>query len=194
MSERYLEELERALRRHRVMAWRRRRFLAEARDHIACDPSAVTSFGAPDRLAQEVARAEQPRRARFLTLFLVATVVAFVVPLYGIPENTLPAAPAEGLPDHVTWKLDWAIVLYGAALVLASMACVVAWIRPRFAMWPAWLAVGSLVGSLGLATAAAVEWPVGGGIAIASVVPVAAALACLAAFATARLTSAPLRS
>ncbi len=190
MSERYLEELERALRRHRVPARRRRRFLAEAADHIACDPDAAASFGDPELLAKQVSALEQPRRIRLLSLILLGTILAFVAPLYGIPENTLPPAPPQGLPATVEWKLDWAMALYAAALLLAAVAFAVSWVRPRLARWPAWLAVGALAGSACLGTAAAVEWPVGGSTALLSVVPFAAVLVCFAAFATARLASA----
>lgn len=190
MSEPYLEELDRALRRHGVSARRRRRFLAEAQDHFACDPAAATAFGDPDRLAREVAAAGQPRRVRVLTLVLVAAILAFVVPLYGIPENTLPPAPAEGLPASIEWKLDWALMLYVAALTLAALAFGVSFVRPRLARWPAWLAVGALTSSAILGSAAAIEWPVGGSTATASVVPLAAALVCFALFVAMRLASA----
>ena len=193
MSDRYLDELEQALRRHRVPARRRRRFLAEAADHIACDPDAVTAFGDADRLAQQVAAVEQPRRIRLLSLILLGVIVAFVAPLYGIPENTLPPAPSQGLPTSVEWKLDWAFALYLAALSLAAAAVAVSWIRPRLAKWPAWLGVGALAASAALGSAAAVEWPVGGSVAVASVVPCAVALVCFAVLTTARLASAAWR-
>jgi hypothetical protein len=190
MSDRYLDELDQALRRHRVPARRRRRFLAETSDHLQCDPEAVTAFGDPESLAQQVAAMEQPRRVRVLSLFLVGTIVAFVAPLYGIPENTLPPAPPEGLPAAVEWKLDWAVALYLAALAFAAVAVAFSWIRPRLAKWPAWLAFGAMAGSAALGSAAASQWPVGGSVAVASVVPAAIALVCLAALATARLASA----
>lgn len=174
MSDRYLDELEQALRRHRVPARRRTRFLAEAADHIACNPETAATFGDPERLAQQVASMEQPRRVRLLSLVLVGTILAFVAPLYGIPENTLPPARPEGLPAAVEWKLDWAIALYLAALVFAAVALVVSWARPRLAKWPAWLAVAALAGSA----------------AAFAVVPLAVGLVSVAAFATARLASA----
>jgi hypothetical protein len=190
MSDRYLQALERALRRHRIPARRRRRFLAEAADHIACDPDAVAEFGDPELLAQQVAAVEQPWRVRLMSAVLVGAILAFVLPLYGIPENTLPPAPPQGLPASVEWKLDWAIALYLAALVLAAVAFALSWARPRLAKWPAWLAVGALAGSAALGSVAAVEWPVGGNLALASVAPAAFALVGLAALATARLASA----
>jgi hypothetical protein len=190
VSDRYLDELEHALRRRGVPARRRRRFLAEAADHIACDPDAAATFGDPELLAQQVAAMEQPSRIRLLSLILVGTTLAFVAPLYGIPENTLPPAPPQGLPEAVTWKLDWAIAFYVAALALAAVAFAVSWARPPLAKWPAWLAVGALAASAALGSAAAVEWPVGGNLAVASVVPTAVALVCVAAVATARLASA----
>jgi hypothetical protein len=190
MSDRYLDELEQALRRHRVPARRRRRFLAEAADHIACDPEAAATFGDPESIALEVAALEQPRRIRLLSLTLAGTIVAFVAPLYGIPENTLPPAPPQGLPESVEWKLDWAFALYLAALVLAAVAVTISLARPRLAKWPAWLAVGALAGSAALGSVAAGQWPVGGSVALASIVPAAVALVCLAALATARLASA----
>ena len=103
---------------------------------------------------------EQPRRIRLLSLILVGATLAFVAPLYGLPENTLPPAPPQGLPAAVEWKLDWALALYLAAIALAVVALAVSWARPRLAKWPAWLAVGALAGSAALGCAAAVEWPV----------------------------------
>jgi hypothetical protein len=188
--EQYLAELDAALRRHRVSARRRRRFLAEAEDHIACGPEGVTTFGDPEHLARQLAALEQPRRIRILSLILVATVAGFAAPLYGIPENTLPPAPAAGLPATITWKLDWAVALYAAALVCAVLAVAVSWSRPRLAAWPAWLAVVALSGSTALGSAAAAQWPVGDGVALAAVVPVAGVLLCLACLTTARLASA----
>ena len=87
---------------------------------MACDPEAVTAFGDPESLAQQVAADEQPRRIRVLAVVLVGTLAGLPAPLYGIPENTLPPAPPEGLPAAVEWKLDWAIALYLAALVLCG--------------------------------------------------------------------------
>jgi hypothetical protein len=190
VSERYLDDLEQALRRQRVPARRRRRFLAEAADHLTCDPDAAAAFGDPERLARQVAALEQPKRTRLLSAMLVGTVLAFAAPLYGIPENTLPPAPPQGLPAGVEWKLDLAIALYGAALVSAAVALAVSWARPRLAKWPAWLAVGALAASATAGSVAAAEWPVGGNLAVAAVVPAAVALVCVAAFATARLASA----
>jgi hypothetical protein len=190
VSDRYLQELERALRRHRVPARRRRRFLAEAADHIACDPDAVGEFGDPELLAQQVAALEQPRRARLMSAILAGAILAFVLPLYAIPENTLPPAPPQGLPASVEWKLDWAVALYVAALVLAAVAFALSWARPGLAKWPAWLAFGALAASAALGSAAALEWPVGGHVAAAAVVPTAVVLVGVAALATARLASA----
>ena len=96
-----------------------------------------------------------------------------MAPLYGIPENTLPPAPPQGLPAAVEWKLEWMIALYVAALVLAAVAVAVSWTRPRLALWPALLAVGALAASAALGSAAAFEWPVGGSTAVAAVVPIA---------------------
>jgi hypothetical protein len=189
VSERYLDDLEQALRRQRVPARRRRRFLAEAADHLACDLDAAAAFGDPERLARQVAALEQPKRTRLLSAILVGTILAFVAPLYGIPENTLPPAPPQGLPASVEWKLDLAIALYGAALVFAAVALAVSWARPRLAKWPAWLAVGALAASATAGSVAAAEWPVGGNLAVAAVVPAAVALVCIAACATARLAS-----
>ncbi|HEU0303580.1 MAG TPA: hypothetical protein VFR32_03275 [Gaiellaceae bacterium] len=190
MSERYLEELDRALRARGVPARRRRRFLEEAADHLACDPDGVARFGDPEPLARQVASAEQPRRVRRLSLLLGCVTVAFVAPLYAIPENALPPAPPEGLPSTVQWKLDAAVILFAAALVFALVTIAASWARPRLAGWPAWMAVGSLAASAGVGSAAAAEWPVGGSTALASVIPAAATLVCLAAFATTRLASA----
>jgi hypothetical protein len=133
---------------------------------------------------------EEPRRVRLMSAILAGAILAFVLPLYAIPENTLPPAPPQGLPASLEWKLDWAVALYLAALVLAAVAFALSWARPRLAKWPALLAVGTVVASAALGSAAAAEWPVGGSTAVAAVVPTAVALICVAALATARLASA----
>ena len=152
----------------------------------------MATFGDPELLRSRLPRGAAAARS-LMSAVLVGAILAFVVPLYGIPENTLPPAPPQGLPASVEWKLDWAIALYLAALVLAAVTFALSWARPRLAKWPAWLAVGALAGSAALGSVAAVEWPVGGNVASPSVVPAAVALVGLAAVATARLASAAWR-
>ena len=130
--ERLLAELERELAAVAIGGRLKRRILVESEDHLRCDPQAVERFGPPRRVAVEAAQVAYPRRLLWSTLAYAAAVALFVVPLYGIPENTLPAAPWVERPDYLTWKLYLSTAAWLVALGAAGAASLLAWRRlPR---------------------------------------------------------------
>jgi len=127
----YLAELARRLPRTR-----RRRFLMEAEAHLrdaasanlrrgldadAAEQAAVESFGDPAVVARRFAAVTAISSVRRASLVALAAVVALVLPLYGIPENTLPAARWEVKPTDIAVLQGVAIALWLAAIVLAAL-------------------------------------------------------------------------
>src|SRR5512132_2644789 len=102
-----LTELAVELDFHRVGSRRAARILAEARDHLLelavehGEEEAVERFGSARQLAVEAARASRPVVLLRSTLVFAAALALFVLPLYGIPENTLPPAPWAERPAYL---------------------------------------------------------------------------------------------
>ena len=82
-----------------------------------------------------------------------------MLPLYGIPENTLAPAPWDERPAHLTWKLYVSVGAFAIALPLALIAVAASWLRLRrttlvvLALAGTSLAVSAVVGALG-----AIQW------------------------------------
>jgi hypothetical protein len=127
----YLAEL--ALRLPRT---RRRRFLMEAEDHLrdaasanrrrgldadAAEQAAVESFGDPEVVARRFATVTALSSVRRASLLALAAVVVLVLPLYGIPENTLPPARWDAKPTDIAVLQSVAIALWLTAIVLAAL-------------------------------------------------------------------------
>jgi hypothetical protein len=151
MIDDYLAALRRALRRRLLIE---RRLLSETEAHLresaarlGSEREAIERFGDPEGLARRVARERAPRRAAVLFL---ATLPFFVLPLYAIPENTLPAAPWASTPGYLQWKRDAALALFAAAAALA-----VAGLRSRLALLAS---VGALGACVCLTAVLAVQW------------------------------------
>ena len=92
---------------------------------------AVARFGPPQRIAVEVARAVQPVVLFRSTLVFLGALALFVLPLYAIPENTLPPAPWDERPEYLTWKLYVSLGAFGVAVPAALIAVAAAWRRRR---------------------------------------------------------------
>ena len=158
MSE-LLRELERELRAVGVRGRLKRRILAEAEDHLRCDPAGVGRFGSPRRVAVEAARVAHPRMLIASVLVYAVAVALFLLPLYGIPENTLPPAPWVERPDYLTWKLYVSGGAYAFALAAVAGAVLFSMLRLARATFAALfssavaLAVAAGIGSVG-----AVQW------------------------------------
>jgi hypothetical protein len=161
----YLTDLAAELAFHGVGRRRRARILAEARDHLLelgaehGDEEAVDRFGSARTIAAEAARAAQPVVFFRSTVVFAAALALFVLPLYGIPENTLPPAPWDERPAHLTWKLYVSIGAFALALPLAVIAVAAAWLRRRrttliaLTLSGTSLTVSALAGAVG-----AVQW------------------------------------
>ena len=111
MIDLYLRDLSAELAFYGIRGRRAARLRAEARDHLLelaadhGDEEAISRFGPPRTLAIEAARAAHPVMLLRSTLVFLAALPFFVLPLYAIPENTLPPAPWGARPDYLTWKL-----------------------------------------------------------------------------------------
>lgn len=165
MIERYLTDLAAELAFHGVGRRRAARIRAEARDHLLelaaehGEEEAVARFGPARQLAIESARAAQPVILFRSTLVFAAALALFVLPIYGIPESTLPPAPWDERPAHLTWKLYVSLGAFAIALPLALIAFAAAWLRLRrttlvvLALAGSSLAISAVVGAVG-----AIQW------------------------------------
>jgi hypothetical protein len=165
LIDRYLVDLRAQLAFYGVRRRRAERAVAEARDHLLelaaedGEEEAVRRFGSPEPIAVEIARAGQPVVLFRSALVFLAAVALFVLPLYGIPENTLPPAPWDERPDYLTWKLNVAVGAFGIALAAATLAVTAAWLSWRRVTFVALafagvsLAVNAVIGTIG-----AVQW------------------------------------
>ena len=161
----YLTELAVELDFHGVGSRRAARILAEARDHLLelavehGEEEAVERFGPARELAAEAARAARPVVLFRSTLVFAAALALFVLPLYGIPENTLPPAPWDERPAHLTWKLYVSVGAFAVAVPLALLAVAAAWLRwRRTALVALTLAGSSLAVSAVVGAVGAVQW------------------------------------
>jgi HAAS len=161
----YLTDLAAELAFHGVGRRRSARILAEARDHLLelavehGEEEALERFGPARQLASEAARAARPVVLLRSTLMFAAALALFVLPLYGIPESTLPPAPWDERPAYLTWKLYVSVGAFAIAVPLALVAVAAAWLRLRRTTLVALtfagssLAVSAVVGAVG-----AVQW------------------------------------
>ncbi len=163
--ERYLVDLRAQLAFYGVPRRRAARVVAESRDHLmelAADEGegeAVARFGPPQTIAVEVARAVQPVVLFRSSVIFLGALALFVLPLYAIPENTLPPAPWAERPDYLTWKLYVSLGAFGLAVPAALVAVAAAWRRRRrtalasLSIAGTALAVSAAIGAIG-----AVQW------------------------------------
>jgi hypothetical protein len=163
--ERYLVDLRAQLAFYGVPRRGAARVLAESRDHLIelaaeeGEHGAVARFGPPQRIAVEVARAVQPVVLFRSTLVFLGALALFVLPLYAIPENTLPPAPWDERPEYLTWKLYVSLGAFGVAVPAALIAVAAAWRRRRrIALASLSLAGTSLAVSAAVGAIGAVQW------------------------------------
>jgi hypothetical protein len=189
----YLKELERRLPR-----FRRRRILAEAEEHLrdsaarhrasgleqqAAEAAAVRSFGDVSVVASRVAAETAILEIRAASAVAVGTVLAFVFPLYVVPENTLPPATWIEKPRDIFLLQVVAILLWAVAGVLAATSAIFAWTRwSWFAAAVLELVPIALAGSILASVALVVRWfMAGSGIVSWPLFSAPLALGCLAA-------------
>jgi len=171
MIDSYLADLRLALRSRFLL---RRRLLAEVEDHLresaeelrrsglAADDAereAVARFGSPKAIATEAVRAAWPRSLVPAALLLLGSLLLFVFPLYGIPENTLPPAPWDTRPGYLTWKLYASLAAYGVSLGAVLLAAGAAWRGwARVALGAFATSIAALGVSAALGITLAVQW------------------------------------
>jgi hypothetical protein len=189
----YVAELGRMLRFRFLL---RRRLLVEVEGHLRdsaraldSEREAVARFGPPEAVASAALRAVAPRGLFWAALLLLGTLSVYVLPLYAIPENTLPPAPWDERPGYLTWKLYTALTSFtvAGAAGLVSLACAWrGWSRTGLAALissAAALALSSAVGTvLAFQWAAAVP---GSTTTLMLVLPATALTACLGGLAVA---------
>lgn len=165
MIERYLDELAAELARRGIRGRRAARLRAEARDHLLelsadhGEEEAIARFGPPQALAVEAARAAHPLMLLRSALVFMAALPLFVLPLYAIPENTLPPAPWDARPDYLTWKLYVSDGAFGIAVLAALVAVAAAWRRRRRTTLVALTVAGSsLAASVAIGAIGAIQW------------------------------------
>lgn len=178
--ERYLLELERRLPRVR-----RRRFLAEAEEHLrdsverhraaglspeAAEEAALADFGTFDAVAGRFRAEAAGVETRVASSLVLAAALLFVLPLYVIPENTLPPAAWMAKPREILVLQTASVVLWLGALALAALGTALSWTQwSSAAAWATAAATLALTGA-GLVSAALVwrwfdtapaapEWP-----------------------------------
>lgn len=195
--ERYLVDLRAQLAYYRVPRRRATRVVAESRDHLLelaaeeGEHGAIARFGPPQRIAAEVARTVQPVILLRSTLVFLGALALFVLPLYAIPENTLPPAPWDERPDYLTWKLYVSLGAFGVALPAALIAAAAAWRRWRgTALVCLTLAATSLAVSAVIGAIVAVQWAQAVPGSTTTLVLTLIATACLGSVAAASLASA----
>jgi hypothetical protein len=178
--ERYLAELE-----GRLPRVRRRRFLAEAGEHLRdsadrhrsaglspeeAEAAAVADFGTADDVARRFQGEAAVAETRVASFLVLAAVLCFVFPLYVVPENTLPPAAWDAKPRDIGVLQAVTVGLWIAALGLATLGAALAWTRRSTAAAWAARAAALTVAAAGLGSAALVwrwfaaapstpEWP-----------------------------------
>jgi HAAS domain-containing protein len=165
MIDHYVNELSAQLAHHGIRGRRAARLCAEARDHLLelaealGDEEAIARFGPPGTLAIEAARVVHPVMLLRSTLVFLAALVLFVLPLYAIPENTLPPAPWDARPDYLTWKLYVSDGAFAIAVLAALVALAAAWRhRRRTTLVALTAAGGSLAASAAIGAIGTVQW------------------------------------
>jgi hypothetical protein len=161
----YLDDLAAQLAFYGIRGRRAARLRAEARDHLLelsadhGEEEAIARFGSPRTLAVEAARAAHPVMLLRSALVFLAALPFFVLPLYAIPENTLPPAPWDARPDYLTWKLYVANGAFGVAVLAALVAALAAWQRWRRTTFLALTVAGSsLATSVVIGAIGAIQW------------------------------------
>jgi hypothetical protein len=174
----YLAELRAALRLRFLL---RRRLLAEAEAHLresaeaTGEHEAVARFGDPGLVADELARAAAPAALVRASLLLLGALALLVLPLYAIPENTLPPARWAERPDYLTWKLYASLGTFGFAVAAAVFALGTAWRGwIRLSLGGLGVSAAALGASSALGAMLAVQWAQavpGSGTTVALVLP-----------------------
>jgi hypothetical protein len=154
--ERYVRELERRLP---FALGHRARVLAEVREHLRDGgDEALARFGSVDELARELRPELRARAVATASWLLPLLAVAFLIPLYVIPENAFPPAPWAAVPGYLAWKDDAALVAFAVAVGAAVTGMVIARLSPRRSLPVLGLSVAALLASATFATVLDAQW------------------------------------
>lgn len=134
-------------------------FEATGLDRELAEAAAVDAFGPVETVALAFAAEAAVHATRRAAAVAILTLLALVIPLYAIPENTLPPAPWVEKPEHLAVQQTLAILLYAAALVLAALGAAASFTRLARVTAPL-LVAAALAGAAAAVTAAAlaVQW------------------------------------
>jgi hypothetical protein len=165
----YLAELERALPRAA-----RRRALNEAREHLRDSAARYRADGAPDfeaeaaatrdfgpvyEVAHRVSAELAIRDTRLAALLALGAVLAFVFPLYVIPENSLPPAGWAEVPSDIHALQRVSIGLWLLAAGLAAASVLLAWTRrPRLTALGLLATAIAITAAMAAGSAVALRW------------------------------------
>ena len=154
--ERYVRELESRLP---FALGLRTRAVAEVREHLRDGgDEALARFGPVDELAAELSHELRVRAAARASWLVPALLPLFVLPLYVVPENTLPPAPWETKPDYLAWKQHVALSAFLVALAFGACALVLGRLIPRLAVVPLLCSIVALGVAALLSSIVAVQW------------------------------------
>jgi hypothetical protein len=193
----YLAELGRRLPRTR-----RRRFLAEAEEHLrdaaranrrrgldaeSAERAAIESFGDVVVVARRLASEAAVWETRIAAALAFGAASPFVFPLYIVPENTLPPATWVEKPRDILVLQVLAIALWISAGVLAAASTVLSWTGwIRFAAPALGLALGAMAGSIAMSALLVARWFAASDVSVVwPLLSAPLAVACLAACAEA---------
>ena len=133
--------------------------IAEVREHLReGGEDAPARFGPVDELAAELGKELRIRAAARASWLVPALAVAFIFPLYVIPENTLPPAPWSVKPDYLAWKQHVAVAAFVIALGFGAVAFATGRVRPRFAAVPLVCSLAALAIAIGFGSVVAIQW------------------------------------
>jgi hypothetical protein len=137
----------------------RGRVVAEVREHLReGGEEALGRFGPVEELAAELAAELRIRAAARASWLVPAVVLAYVIPFYVVPENTLPPAPWLEKPEHLAWKQDVAVAAWLVALALGAVALALGRVTPRLALVPVGCSVAALSVAAVFGSIVAVQW------------------------------------
>jgi hypothetical protein len=167
----YLAELARRLPR-----LRRRRFLAEAEEHLRdaatvnrqrglaaseAEQAAVESFGDVSVVARGFASEAAVWETRVAAALALGAALSFVIPLYVVPENTLPPATWLEKPDDILVLQILSVALWCSAGTLAAASALVAWTRwSRFVAPALGLVAAAIASAMVVSAVLVARWSV----------------------------------
>jgi hypothetical protein len=165
----YLTELE------RLLSWSaRRRALPEIKEHLRdsaarhrdtgespfeAEEVATRDFGRAAEVARRVDGELAVRETRLASLLALGAVLAFVGPLYVIPENSLGPATWTEVPAEILGLQRVSIALWLVSGTLAAVSVALSWTRRLDVAAHTLLATaGSIVAATAVGSALALRW------------------------------------